>query len=117
MNDYILDQESAEIAKTIWNEILAENSDSLSNQEIFDLSQDKVHEAVDSHQWIIYTYKAHEICQNCNRENGEAFLEEVGPIRETTYDNLAITIAYGEMFYRVQNSLCDLFDTYEMEAA
>lgn len=40
---------------------------------------DRVTEAVDGHQWVIYHYKALRVCVDCNVDNGEAFLEDVGP--------------------------------------
>ena len=62
---------------------------------------------------VIYNYKAHAICQNCNTDNGEAFFEDVGkpdhryPPVEWGWScrTRATVIAYGELRARIEAAL------------
>ena len=91
MNDFHLDL----IAKDIADDINAEVS------EYGGEPSDLAHEAVDGSEHVIYYSKAHDICQNCNTDEGEAFLEDVGAGSDVSYNSLAVTIAYGELYSRV----------------
>ena len=97
LNDYKLDEYAKSYAKEILEEVSNHGGD----------EYDLAHEFVDSSPWVIYYHKAHQICQNCNTENGEAFLEDVGSPEPVTYNSLAVTIAYGELHARV----CQAIDT------
>ena len=72
---------------------------------------DRAHEDVDGHQWVIYHYRAHQVCQ-CNTDLGEAFLEDTGMPETVTYDSLASLIAYGEMRGRVEARIQELVDEW-----
>ena len=101
LNDYKLDEYAKSYAKEILEEVSNHGGD----------EYDLAHEFVDSSPWVIYYHKAHQICQNCNTENGEAFLEDVGSPAPVTYNSLAVTIAYGELHARV----CQALDTMKEE--
>ena len=69
---------------------------------------DLAHQYADGSEHVIYYSKAHDICQNCNTENGEQFLEDMGGSTElfsagegATYDKIATLIAYGELYARI----------------
>ena len=102
MTDYKLDEYAADCAKQILEEINTHGGD----------EYDLAHEHADGSEWVIYYHKAHQICQNCKTENGEAFLEDVGSPEPITYDSLAVTIAYGELHARI----CQAIDTMKGEA-
>ena len=90
INDYLLDEMAQEYATEIMEEI-----------EDGDEPTDRAHEYADGSQWVIYYHKAHELCANCNTDNGEMFLEDIGTPDEVTYNKLATIIAYGEIYHRI----------------
>jgi hypothetical protein len=55
--------------------------------------QNSVHEYADGSEHVIYYYKAHAICQNCNTDSGEEFLADIGNPDPVTYDSLAVRCA------------------------
>ena len=70
---------------------------------------DMAHEHADGSEHVIYYYKAHAICQNCDTENGEAFLEDIGgPGKDATYNSIATTIAFGELHSRILRALYEM---------
>ena len=100
IDDYILDEMAREYATEIITE-LEDGDDPL----------DKAHEYADGSQWAIYYYRAHELCANCNTDNGEMYLEETGTPKDITYNNLAATIAYGEIYHRICVAISDIQHT------
>ena len=103
INEYTLREEAQSIADEIWSKVEGDIDDAM----------DQAHEWADSHEWVIYYHKAHQICQNCDTENGEQFLEEIGPGDEPTYNKLAVTIAYGELRARIEQALYKLEEEAE----
>ena len=101
INDRLLD----EIAESYAQEIVADAGLSY---------QDGAHEYADGSEWVIYYSKAHELCANCNTDNGEMFLEDVGILRahalgdDVTYDTIASIIAYGELYHRICERIADI---------
>ena len=91
MNDHELDK----IAKSYADEIIEECDGDC------DDAMDLAHQYADGSEHVIYYYRAHQICQNCNTELGEQFLEDVGPGETPTYNSLATIIAYGELYGRI----------------
>ena len=95
-NDYQLQQYAEAAARDIANEIKESGGD----------AYDLAHQHADGCEYVIYYYKAHSICQNCDVENGEAFLEEMGgPGKDATYNSIAVMIAYGELHSRILHAL------------
>ena len=76
---------------------------------------DRAHEDADGHEAVIYTYRALQICANCNTDQGEAFLEETGMPKEVTFNKLATIIAYGEMRARIESKLDELIEAHDDE--
>lgn len=107
MNDYKLDEYCQSIAEDIFNDMLKYDKDE-------DWARDQVMEQADGTEYTIYYYKAHELCQNCNIENGEAWAEDCG-MTPKTYDEWATTLAYGEISTRVSIALEQLIEDYENE--
>lgn len=97
-NDYQLDQYAESCARDILAEVAEHRRDVI----------DMAHEHADGSEHVIYHHKAHAICQNCNTDNGEAFLEDVGNPEPVTYDSLATVIAYGELRARIENAIAEL---------
>ena len=94
INDHKLDQ----IAKEYAIDIVADGGD----------PTDLAHEYADGSEWAIYYNKAHELCQNCNTDNGEQYLEDCGPPETPTYDSIASYIAYGELYGRIVDALNEM---------
>ena len=105
INDYTLDEYAADIADEILRECEGERDDFM----------DRAHEAADGSEWAIYYHKAHELCQNCNTDNGQLYFEDCGPWEDVTYDRIACIIAYGELRARIEQAIDAKID--EAEAA
>jgi len=89
--------------------------------EIFEQTTDReegldlVHQYADGSEWVIYYSKAHDLCRNCNIDQGEDFVEDCGePEGGWSYNGFAIAIAYGEIYARLSQAVDGL---YEMEVA
>lgn len=95
ITDYALDQYAADIADEIIRECDGDRDDAMY----------LAHEYADSSEWAIYYSKAHELCQNCDIENGERFFEDCGPWDDITYDKIATIIAYGELSARIEMAI------------
>ena len=95
-NDHQLDQYATAAARDIMEEVKQYGGE----------AYDMAHEHADACEHVIYYRKAHAICQNCNTENGEAFIEECGGFGENvTYDSIAAKIAYAELRTRIEERL------------
>jgi hypothetical protein len=69
---------------------------------------DVAHELAAGSEHLIYTYKAHAICQNCYTLYGEEFLTDCGFSLDNMYhpyDEIAIIIAYGEIYTRLYHAI------------
>ena len=66
-------------------------------------------EAVNDHRWVIYPYMAHQLCSGCEIDRGHDYLLDSG-LTPSTYDEMATTIAYGEMRTRSEEMFFDLFN-------
>ena len=78
-----------------------------------DAAIDMAHQYADGTEWVIYYAKAHELCAKCNTDNGEQFLEDVGHPENVTYDSLAVSIAYGEIYSRIAQAVQSLYEMAE----
>ena len=97
-SDHQLDAYVADIAAEIAEEVKEHNGD----------AYDLAHEYADGSEHVIYYYKAHAICQNCNTDAGEDFVSDTGePEGGWSYDGFAVAIAYGELRHRIECALAD----------
>jgi EAL domain-containing protein (putative c-di-GMP-specific phosphodiesterase class I) len=58
--------------------------------------EEMIHQICDGHQWVIYTHKALQFCANCDTDEGEDWLDDIG----ATYSSLAehaSAIVYGTL--------------------
>jgi len=91
-NDHQLDALAHELAAEILEEVA----------EYGGYVEDLISQYADCNEHVIYYYKAHAICQNCDVSNGEDFIQDIGaPEDGWTYDGMACTIAYGELQARI----------------
>ena len=95
-NDYELDQYAKAAAQDIADEIKRHGGN----------AYDMAHEHAEGSEHVIYHYKAHAICQNCNTDAGEDFISDIGePEGGWSYDGFAVAIAYGELHSRILHAL------------
>jgi hypothetical protein len=98
LNDYKLNEYAQDCAREILEEVKRYGGD----------EYDLAHEHADGSEWVIYYSKAHELCQNCDTDNGEQFYEDCGPWEDLTYDGVASIIAYGELHARICQAINEL---------
>jgi len=102
LNDYKLN----EYVESIVEDILEDCDD-------IDSAMDQAHECADGSEYVIYYARAHELCQNCNTDMGEEFVEDIGVGDNPTYESIACLIAYGELRGRIERAIHDHFEDVE----
>jgi len=93
INDYILNQKAREIV----DEILSQADE---GQDIEEL----IHQSIDGHEWVIYTYKALKLCAECDTKEGEAMLDDAAETFTSLSDH-ATAVAYYTMLAACRNYL------------
>ena len=107
INDWQLDAYCESIAEEIFRDA-----------KDYETARDWAQQSADSSEYVIYTYKAHALCQNCNTHAGHEFLADCyGKDAPADYDQLASIIACGEIHSRIEYELSKLFAAAEAEAA
>lgn len=104
INDFWLDTYCTDIARDI----------ALDARD-FNQAMDWAHESADGSEYVIYTAKAHAICQQCNTDNGHEFVRDCYPDAWLDYDQQASAIAYGEIIARIHNALNKHFEAWKEE--
>ena len=99
INDYVLDEIADDYAKEIFDQV-----------EDIDDGYELAHQYADGCEWVIYTYKAHLLCLNCNTDNGQDFVNDCYSGASMTYNEMASAYAYGEIKSRIMTALDDLFE-------
>jgi hypothetical protein len=56
-----------------------------------------MHEACDGHAWVIYNYKAQQLCYNCCTDWGEDYLEECGMTEWNSLQEHTCAVAYATL--------------------
>ena len=102
INEYELAQYCNDIAEEI-----------ASQSEDMDAALDLAEQYADGSEYVIYYAKAHELCRNCDIENGEAFIQDCFSDVPMTYDDMACRIAYGEIESRINHKLYEIFEAKE----
>ncbi len=113
INDHILAKECEGLARDIFDETMGEAVSDDGAEDMRDEMQDRVHETVDGHEWVIYHYKALMACAHCNVDQGEEFLGDVGMPETPSINTLASLILFGEMRARVDSEINDLIEAWE----
>ena len=98
------------------NDIAAEIARDASD---FEQATDWAHESADGSEYVIYYHKAHDVCQNCNIEQGEDFFSDCYGNEHgiMSYDEIACIMSYGEINSRICSKLWEIFEARESEAA
>lgn len=76
-----------------------------------DRAQELIHEAVDSHQWIIYTYFNGIVLEHSS--NRGAYFENYGALGANSYSDAMIKMAFAAMHQDVCECLEDALNAYE----
>ena len=103
-------KEINELAHDIWSEAL-EQSDN-DKDEAQDLVHDWIHELVDSHQWIIYTYYHNLVLHHSSNDAAyldvydDASLGEL--VKDKGVDGLHMTMAYFAMSQDIQDAIFEV---------
>lgn len=98
-NQYELQQEAKEIA------IMAK----LEEKEYGMEPSDYIHQACDGHQSVIYTYKAGLLCLECDRDDGEQYLED-NEFQAISYQDHVTKLAYAILMSECLAQLSELED-------
>lgn len=112
INDHLLSKECDALAKDIFDETMAEHSDS-EPEDLREDMFDRAHETADGHAWVIYNYQALMLCTHCDTSNGDQFLEDVGMPEDPTLHKIACFIAYGEIRARIEQEIERLIEEYD----
>ena len=117
INDLILSKECASIAQSILDDMVRDNRGEFDADQFREDAYDRVFEFVDSHEFVIYNYKALKLCADCDTSDGEDFMDDIGFewTNESTIYSVASQIAFNEMRARVDTALQELLDSWEEE--
>lgn len=116
INDHLLTKECDGLAADIFAEIVAKLDEGEEPSDKRDEMDDRAHEKVDWHEWVIHNFKALMICAHCDTSEGESFLDDIGfqwVQSESTIYTVATTIVYGEMRARVMAEIDQLIEAWE----
>ena len=97
INDFILRQEAKALAEQAIAEVEHYGGDH------FELLE----QAVDGHEWVIYTYKALLLCAECDTRDGEQYVEDTGQ-QTASIGELATVTAYATLLSAARDELCKL---------
>ena len=95
-NQHELEQEAKEIAKMAMLEEREYGTDPI----------DYIHQLCDGHECVIYTYKAGLLCLECDRQDGENYLEDMG-YKFTDYADHVTKLAYAILAVAAMNAFWD----------
>lgn len=99
INSYLLEKEAQNIAQMA---VAAEN-------ECGDDPVQTIWEICDGHQWAIYYAKAFELCANCDTDEGEDYLEEIGATYEHLSDHVT-KVAWATLLQTSMKKYLHYFD-------
>lgn len=105
-NQYELEQEAIRIAKEAIEAQAKHGQD----------ASEYMHETCDGHESVIYTYKAGLLCLECDRDNAEYHLDEIG-YQFTSYDDYITKLAYAILLDACMDAFYDLRENESEEEA
>ena len=97
INDIILRQEAKLLAEQILDEVAHYGGDHF----------ERLEQAVNGHEWVIYTYKALLLCAQCDTSEGEQYVEDMGQ-QSASIGELATVTAYATLLSAARDELCEL---------
>jgi hypothetical protein len=75
-----------------------------------DRIQDKLHEEIDGHQWIIYTYYNLQVLTHS--DNDGAYFDNFGPLEAKDFSDAVLKMAFAAFYQDVQERLSDALEWY-----
>lgn len=99
INDYLLEQEAIGIARDALNECDPDDDEAL---------DEYIFQTCDGHEWVIYNYKSLKLCCECNTDDGEQWLEDIGLEPTTNIFELANKIAFATLYQKSLNALAEI---------
>lgn len=76
-----------------------------------DTAYDHLHQDVDGHRWIIYTYYHTQILTHSQHDN--AYFEDFGPLEAESFSDATLKMAYAAMLRDCTDYLETALDEYE----
>lgn len=76
-----------------------------------DNAHDAALEAVDGHQWIIYTWYNAQVLMHCS--NHDAMFETVGEVTANSYSEIMMQMAFYALLEDVEAEMSSLFESEE----
>jgi len=105
-------QEVSALALSILQEAKNENPD-MSEDDLLDEINDRLHETIDGHQWIIYNSYNLDVIKHSNNQNYMA--ENIGDFKETVIEKgffgLCQAVAYWAMYADIEAFQQDIVHT------
>ena len=111
--DYALQREAKDAAIEIFETVQTEHGAGFDPNLYNSEWSDRASEWANSSRHVVGSYRAIQICANCNTSNGRAFLEDVGMPEDVTFEDLASTIVYGELWARIHEELQAICEGWE----
>lgn len=104
IDDYTLNQECEQLARCAFEEF----------RTYADTDADEVlWHMVDAHEWVIYTYKAALLCAECDIDQGEEFLQEIGTTEFRDFAHHVSLLAFATILTKSREFLADLIEESE----
>lgn len=113
ITEYGLTREAESLAREIFDEYRDEGGAGWDPEDDRDDMLDRVHETADGHAWVIYTWRALQLCAECNTDLGEEFVDDIGLPEPFTLGGAATAVAYGELRARIESALDEIIREYE----
>ena len=98
INDYILRQEAKEIAAAALLEQKEYGTD----------AGEMLNQMCDGHEWVIHTYKAIILCAECDTNEGEDYLDDIGYEKFDSFANHATQLAYATLLGACHEAYAEL---------
>jgi len=111
--DYALQREAKDAAIKIFETVQTEHGAEFNPDPYGSEWFRRIQQWANSSQHVIESYRAIQICTNCDVSKGEMFLEDVGLPEGVTFESLASTIVYGELRARISEELQVIFEEWE----
>lgn len=103
INNYILQQEAKQLAAQALLEQKEYGTD----------AQQLLHEMCDGHEWVIYFTHAVKLCAECDTNEGENYLEDLGYEQFDSFSDHATQLAYATLLGACYEAYTELQDEEE----
>ena len=98
INNYELQQEAKRLAQECFDEGDTHGED----------PNEYLWQTCDGHEWVIYTYKAMLLCAECDTNDGEDYLDDIGFEQFESFANHATQLAFSTLYCAAMDALAEL---------